>query len=633
MGSTLGFAIWLFESLLALAAAYVVATRAAAGRGIVERGIVTILVSTTTILIAIYACALAHELAPVPLAGVALLLHGVILAVAVRGTRRSALLTTFLNDAGAPARLLREFRRERELAGLCLLPAVAALLVSSLIIWFYRSWTWDPTWYHVPITNFAIQTRSIDVVLASNAWTMGFPRNVEMLAVWDVIFPMHHKFDDLPQLPFAFLGALGVAAFCRRAEVRRTISVACGAMWIAMPAVFLQIHSTHVDVAVGALLIVGVYYMTQRNFDRLARWMTLIAFGLYAGTKTTGLFHGALVLPWVAGRMIGELRAARGRRGRLLADMVASLAVMASVGFVIYIRNLVLLHNPIWPLRVRVPILGWNLPGEVPPDVLGSPPFFSAPGSFQAMLKSWYTFAPAYCPDVRTGGFGLLFQFLTLPCIFLIVIQALRGKAPRVYLPVLALFVLSVVGPSAWSPRHTIGIASAAIIAFGMVHSLAKGRLQKGLLSIVAVGLTAATYVRALPGYIAFPTHFARAVAADDLHRATIRFWDPICLPEPLALLKETELRPGDVVVFDEHTAYISELWTRDYRNRLIRIDPGKGGDAAYAKALREAHPRWMSVGRGSPAERFVLHRPGSFSFLSEAPHKTAIYRVNDEKW
>ena len=227
--------------------------------------------------------------------------------------------------------------------------------------------------------------------------------------------------------------------------------------------------------------------------------MCLLALGLYAGSKMTGAFHLLMLGPWVAARAGVELWHARGEQWRRAGDGVLSVLALMAVGSFKYFQNLWKTGNPLWAFRVKVPLLGTELPGRFDPaDFYGSRPgesplFFGSPGALAQLLRSRYVEVPTFWPDVRTGGFGPVFAWLLVPCLAVLAVLPSNWKR---HLPILALALVSLMVQAAWWPRFVIGVASAGLVALGVVH----GRVLKGLLrpalSLAFLALTAVTFWR-----------------------------------------------------------------------------------------------------------------------------------------
>jgi hypothetical protein len=627
----MGWFVWLVETSLALGAGFLLAAAFLRERGVLERAIATILVSVSLILVALQLCGFAGRLDRWTLGVVAPVLFVGAAAVALRRVSLREALQLLRQDCRAPLRLVREAWAERELGVATLLPAGAALAVLSLMVWSFKSWSWDPVWYHVPITSLAIQNHSLARFDTHIPWVVNYAWNVEVLAVWNTLFPMDNRLDDSTQLPFYLLGALVVAAWARRLGASRAWAVALGAAWMTLPPVFLQAHATYVDVASGALFSAAVFFLSGR-VSAVDRWLCLLSMGLYAGVKFTGLFHLALVAPWVAARGVMELWRAQGQRWRIFAQQLLSVAALAAVGASKYVQNAVHTGNPISPFRTSVPLLGWELPGHFDQGFLYAMPghkdltFFRLPGDLVRMLTNWFDTQPHYLPDVRSGGLGALFRWLLLPCILIVAADVVRLRDWRRGLPVVALFGLAVVVPYASWPRYIIPAGTAGLVALALVSQQLPGRWFRQGVAVALVGLSTYALVHGFRGLVVFPKHFLASFRASPELRASLQI-DSILWPTEWALRREQELAEGDVVAYDESTVFLQELFTRDYRTRVTFVS-SQGKPEAYIQRLRALRARWVGVDHESAAARAVEASGGELLFVAPAS-RLAMYRMH----
>ena len=537
------------------------------------------------------------------------------------------------SDLGLPAAVAREALSAREPLALAAAAALVPIGVSVAIVVLLRSWGWDPVWYHTPITNLAIQDRSLGFADTHDVRAAGQPRVVELLSVWNVLLPRDLALDDAAQLPFAALGAVAVAAWAHRAGATRAQAAGIGACWILAPPVFLQLHSTHVDVAAGALLVTAWVALTGPRFGRADRWTALAAMALYAGTKQSGLFHAVFLGPLLLVRTGVEARAELGRGGRLAplaGEAVLALAALFWLGGgLVYARNALVWGNPAWPYVARLPLLGVALPGALDPAREWTRPFLLTPGSLAHLVRSWWTLPPLLWPDIRGGGYGPLFRWLTLPCTACVAVASVLPGRRREAAAVVGLFALALSVPDAWWPRYALAAPAAALAALALVCSWVRGARAGRLLGAAAVALAVAGLAEGWPGYHVLPL-LGPAARRTHAERATLRCIDWLW-PEAGARRRETELREGDAIAYDDGVYFLGELWARDLRNRALylphpadhrRRPPSPADDAAWLRALRARGAVWAAVARGSRAER-ALSSTGA-EMLFELPRSSA---------
>lgn len=636
----LGFTLWALLSALGLAASWALAAALLPSRGLLQRAQATLLLGCSLALTAIQGLGALGLLTRTALSLSALSLFGAALALALH--LRRDLGAQLRDDLRAPGRLVRAALTEREPLALALLACALPYAAQLLCAWAFRSWTWDPVWYHVPITNAAIQGHDLGYLGSHNVRAEGFTRNLELLSVWNVLLPRDSQLDDVAQLPFAALAFVSLAAWARGLGTRPALAAGLGACFLVVPPLFVQVSSTHVDVACAALLLTTWQQWSGERFGRAERLLGLAALALYAGTKFTGLFHAGLLAPLFLARLGFELH----RRRATLRGLLAELALCAPLAFwlgggLIYVHNWRAHENPLWPIATRV--LGLSLPGTVDSTQEWVPPFFAAPGSFARMWRSWYALpAGTFWPDVRGGGFGPLYRWLGLPCAVLVAANLLRRRELRRGLSVLGLLGLALVVPDAWWPRFTLCAAAAALGAVALVlHELQRlqgprGALARTGVSLAALVLACAGIVEGWSGLHALPL-LGQALRTPHAARAFLQPIDWVWPPE-LCRLREQEVHEGEAIAFDDSVFFLTELWNLDVRNRVIFVQhradgdsksapPGPAEDARYLEGLRRAGAVWAAVKPGQNAERLLLGLGAQRLYLTRR-YEAAILRL-----
>jgi hypothetical protein len=491
-------AVWLVvATLVPLAGAWAVAVKLFGHRGLFDRLLGWLLAFAALIVCTFQLAELARPFSSLSLFTVSLGLSAVAFAWAVEERHPRELVTQLRRDLTAPVRLVRDAIATRELAVVLVVPALLGLVWCGWMILFFRSFGWDVLMFHTTIIDKIAQAGSLGWIDTSFHQARGYPRNVHLLAVWNTLFLGTTELDDAPQMPFGLIGALATAAWARRIGASRALSTALGAAWLCFPAVLLQLPSSHVDTACGALFAAAAYFIAFWE-DRADKLAAAAAFGLYLGSKHTGLFHLGLYLPILGLFAVRELLASRARL-RTVGGWLGLGAVVAALGAHKYVQNALVAGNPAWPFKLTLPVLG-TLPFENDPSTqYGGPPggrasFFGIPGEFEKFvwqLGNWDK--QVYWPDVRDGFFGLTFTALLLPCLVLAFVAA-RQKALR-WQPLAALFLFaaSVSVPSAYWPRYSMAASIAGLVAFALVWVGIASKPVRVALSAALVGLTGFT--------------------------------------------------------------------------------------------------------------------------------------------
>ncbi len=632
--------VWILLTLLAIAAGYAVAAAVYPERGTSHRLVVLHVVTASLVLFALEACGYANRLERVTLGVVSAALFGGTFHLAYRHVGRAKLKELLRADVRAPWLLLRETWTTREIAVLLAVPAALAFGTSVIIAWCFPSWTFDPIWYHVPITAYAIQNHGLSWVPTHVNYIAGYPNNIELLAVWNCIFPMDNRFDETSQFPFAVLGVLVVIAWARKLGASRPIAFAAGAAFYALPPLFLLVHTTYVDVATNTCFAAAVYFALDKPTSR-DRWMCFLAMGLFVGMKYSGAYQLLVVAPWLFVRVVIELWDARksvAQRAlwKRLGDVVLSVVAFAVVGLHKYVQNAVVMGNPVFPFKTKLPVLGIVLPG--PEDSFGNvgaageskPWLFGTQADLQLLLDKWLIQNPTYTPEVHDGGFGPSFLWVALPCLLFVLGDTLRGKRWKDGLPILVLFLLVIRQPMGWWPRYTLAAALAAMVAFAVVHTEVRSRIAKLGLSLLFVWLGWGGYTAGKKGFSdVFPEKVPRFFRASALDRASMQI-EGFQWPDTFGRLRETEFDAGDVITYDQSASFIAEYFTRDYRTKVTYVASEGTTPEAYVHRIRQLRARWVGVQGGTAAEAAVK-RAGGVLLFNAPGTSTNLYRMPRE--
>lgn len=612
-------ALWLVgATLIPLFGAWAFAARVFEGRGLFDRLLFWLLSFAALMVLSFQLADLARPFTATSLFFTSASLSVIAVAWTLERLHPRDFLARLKLDLGAPRRLLADAVTEREPAVVLVALALVGLAWCVWMVLFFRSWGWDVLMFHTTITNSIAQNGSLEWIETAFHQVKGYPRNVHLLAVWNVLFLGNTELDDAPQLPFGLIGALATAAWARRLGATRAFATSLGAAWLCFPAVLMQLPSVHVDVACGALLATGAYFATtwEDDADRLA---SVMAFGLYLGTKHTGMFHLGFFGPLLVVQVLRQLKASN-ERGRLVFRSLGLAAIIPLLGAHKYVQNALVRGNPAWPFKLTVPGLG-ELPWENDPSVqYGGPPggrasFFGIPGEGRVFLEQLFKWdLQVYYPDVRDGYFGLPFTFLALPCLVLALV-ALKDRERRFQpLALLFLFAAAISVPSAYWPRYSMSASVAGLVAIALVGVTLKHRLIKLVLSLALVALVGAQtqiVVKKLitdPQY-GWPAQFWDQPRRSAAERATqqVVSWN---WPQQVLEVRDRVMQPGDIVTFDEYLDFPGELFTTDLRNRLVYVQTSLG-IPTLAERIKAVNARFSIVAAAAaPALQQAGARP-----------------------
>jgi hypothetical protein len=484
--------------------------------------------------------------------------------------------------------------------------AAFALGVVTLAAYFLPVWQWDALGYHLPYVNFALQRGTFADIPVDVAYVSTYPHVVEHVFIaWRALIP-DDRLVELAHLPFGLLGATAVGVIAYRQGARAS-AVAAGAVWLTLPAVFLQLPTNYVDVASAALLLTAIAFVLS-SVDSTRVMLSAIALGMFLGSKPSA--------PLAAMLVFAALAVAAWRSGLRTIGIAA--VVVLLLGGESYLTNLVRQGNPVWPVRIDLgPI---HLPGRFPmSDLLASGAAAPRTQGSLAMrvFDSWTTIWPAVPAfDMRVGGLGVLI-LVALP---FALISVIRQRSVVVAL----VFVATLATPDPAVARYVLAFAG-LVLAFAVPtidHPRVGKFVHASALVLVALGAAHNVYV-AYPGLIGEGPPLRAYVDMSDYERRRAVGADGVPTPFLDAVAR---VGPGEIAVFDE-TAYLPYLaWPPDLSRDAVRIPD----DATAEEADRLVHAddvRLLIVGDDTVAGSVVRRDPARFIRIFECKSSTcAVY-------
>ena len=549
--------------LLLVAATQVLAALVVASRWLPEAGdrscrmVATVLVVAVLPIAEVTVLSILQSLRPAPLAclaiaGAAALVFG--LGPTARNCARADMVAAWraLTSAGAlPSQAL------------AFVPALASLIAVFLAAAWLEVWAYDALGYHLPVVYDALDSGGFRHVPSHIPYVNVYPRGGERLFAWVRLLLADDGWIDLAQLPAAFGAVVITATLARRAGASVGLALACASMWLAVPAVALQIPTNYVDVYFACWLLAAAYLATG-VLDLRRATLFGVALALLLSCKAVALVPAAVcggVYVWRSVRL-----------GRPAFALVA--AAFAMIGTPAYWRNIFRFGNPVWPVEVVIGPLRFPGTDAVGPMyVQGLKPSIAslpAPLRFVVSLVSEPT---RYLYDMRLGGFGPVVQILmvALPVAALLVWWKSRTCEPTVGLGGPAVVAAATLPlPMAQWPRFSLAVPAALLVcaAFFLARLPARAR------SLLLLGLSLASLiglVRALPGFTGGEGPHLLSLAGAPFE-TRMRAASIDAAPAAWHALKAS-LTPGDAIAYDRSVEVPGVLWRRDGATRVEYLD------------------------------------------------------------
>jgi hypothetical protein len=441
------------------------------------------------------------------------LLSGLLVWTTQRAAGRGALLTIFLTDWRALRTAVR---------GTC---AWETVLLTGLLLFaglwivtairFYPPRGIDDVTYHLPEIYQSLQDHRLVLLPVALRGHFAYPLNGELLFLWVTLFTHAIRWVDAPQAVLWLFAFAAVFSLARRFALPPRGAFLAAALFTLMPVSLLQAPSNYVDVISSAWLLSAMVALLhyEEAGSRVGLALAGLATGLLAGTKASTLPLAALLVAFAAvviwrGRRDGRRRAAQ--LGLFIAPMLTTCGYW-------YLRNWIVLGNPVYPYPVRV---------------LGATVFA---GPLEIGVNCWSAILADPREAIRIalwdpglgsfhGGFGFLFWGFALPAIALTAVREVRdrsagwvGRLLVLSLWPVGLATLFLVGRADLFvfARLVLSVGAPAFIAFALVIEETRRRLPGAATVLRALAVGSAATALVLMAGSRWPLMSLAPVAAD----------------------------------------------------------------------------------------------------------------------
>ena len=489
----------------------------------------------------------------------------------------------------------------RELATRSTAPLLAAaalaLGIASLAAIWLPVWQWDALGYHLPYVNFALVARGLDGVPDDMPYVSTYPHNIELLIIALRAMLPDDRLVDLAQIPCALLGAVAIAGIARRCGAARAPSLAAGAAWIVVPAVFLQMPTDYVDVASAAFFLSAVYFVLSASGaptpdPRRALVVGGLALGLYLGTKPNAPLSAAIVaalLLWVGVR--------KRERGAVIVALL-----LVALGGETFVSNALRYGNPVWPVEVHLgPIVLHGKTsmrhlldsGAAAPHLHGSLP--------SRILRSWTALTSPPVFDMRIGGFGLL----VLAAVPAAILTLLRRRDVVAW----GAMGAAVIAPDPSVARYVLGVP-ALLLAFAAPRAGAVPVRWRPWIGVLVGGVALAQIAYAWPGLTGEGPPLAAYARMSETERAQAVGADG---PPTPFLEVRSRVGPGETFAFDQSLELPYLAWESDLRYRAVWIPDTLRTPRGVEDFLEAENVRVLAVAEDSPAAAWLTQNDSRF--------------------
>jgi len=278
-----------------------------------------------------------------------------------------------------------------------------------------------------------------------------FPKNIELLFLWNIIFLKSDVLTDLSQMLFTLIGVLTVCSMAMKLKVGEKNAVYSALLFFFAPIIILQSTTNYVDIAISVLFLVALNYLisdgvlTSRdselriNNEKQRKYFLLfggLATGILLGAKGSGplfivVISALVIIQKIRKYIVYTRNPGMFKDYRVLENvksyLIYFIAPVLLMGCYWYIKNWVLYDNPVYPMEVAIlgkVIFKGLYKGiiEPVPDIINRLSFFTRP------VYVWLENIEYYLYDSRLGGLGPIWFILFIPSLAFSLLHAAKNR-------------------------------------------------------------------------------------------------------------------------------------------------------------------------------------------------------------
>ncbi len=390
--------------------------------------------------------------------------------------------------------------------------------------YLFPSYSWDALLYHLPTVGFILQSGAIEQLPYSSliyTFINVFPKNIDLLFLWNVIFLKSDMIVDLSQLPFTIAGMIGVYGIGRGVGIKEKHALFSALLFFFAPVIILQSTANYVDISVTALFLIALNYLLDSNrryvlmshnsgalclkynFTLLLSGITT---GLLLGSKGSGpLFVIALSILYFIIEGGSCFYSGNNPAAAEIKDPVKHKRVISRyalyfilpvflLGSYWYINNWIFYGNPVYPFIVK--LFGTTLfKGSFSEFLYAGPDILRELSPMKKTIYVWLERIEYYYYASDLSGLGPLWFILFIPSILLSITISIFKRKYNYLIIAIAITLIFLVYPNNWFTRYVIFIFALGCIAFGIVEQFFEKRRR--ILNYIALTIVFYTFLTA----------------------------------------------------------------------------------------------------------------------------------------
>ncbi|MDO8282525.1 MAG: hypothetical protein Q7U10_07875 [Thermodesulfovibrionia bacterium] len=498
--------------------------------------------------------------------------------------------------------------------------------------YLFPSYTWDALWYHLPIVGHILQSGAIIENPANfmiDTFINIFPKNMELIFLWNVIFLKSDVITDLSQLPFTLIGVITTYSIATKLKINERYALYSSFLFFFTPIIIMQSTTNYIDIAVSVLLLVTINFLLYENHDfhikllnierqpdrKIPILMAGISAGILLGSKGSGplfaiLFSLAIIVQEIIKHRRKVYATGSSLKNNILRHSLGPYILyffipLLLIGGYWFIKNWLLYGNPVYPMEIAVfgkTIFKGLYKGIIDP----APAVIQNASSLAGLIYVWMERVEYYLYDSRLSGFGPIWFILFLPSLALIFINSIIKKRYNWLFITILLIIIFLAHPRNWNTRYVIFILALGALSYGFVLDYFSKRER--LLSIIALLLAVYTSLTANSPCV-MPAKIKEFLNLPANERTIARL-----APFNIDLNAKQEygnwiwisnnISEGDVLAYTFEPLFLSPLWNSGFSSRTAYIKSENYNN--WLRKLKDNNVTYVLLRRYSKEDEWI---------------------------
>jgi len=365
-----------------------------------------------------------------------------------------------------------------------------AVLVIGYVVYLgylFPPYAYDSLTYHLPPVASWIQNEKISFISGVDGFSNYYPKNAELLYLWNLILFKNDIWVDLIQFIFWGIGCITVYAISNQfIRLDKQSSLIAGMIFFFTPIGLMQSKTCYVDVIFTVFILISVYFVLDYliNNDARSIWLASLAMAILLGIKPQSFLYIFILYTLL---LYKTIRDHRFNWPRIILSFIGVLFLLISISGYWYIKNYIVFHNPLYPFEIKI----FNT--LIFPGFMSLKSFhdydIASRGGFPRVLilmKNWLEVNGYYQYDAPNGGLGILWFTMMLPAIVWKLSVAWKNREKAYLYLFFIIFFCFIFQPLNWLSRYVLYITALGSISLAWcLNNIQYRKIMAGLIILM----------------------------------------------------------------------------------------------------------------------------------------------------